>query len=182
MLVRRFIFIGAALAAPFVAPQAGEAHSGGLDGNGGHYCRQAGYDSGKCSPLGSYHCHQSPCGQAAATTTTTRRTTTTAPKPTTTAAPAAVVTTTTTEAPTTTTEAPTITTEAPTTTTEAPTTTTTAAVVALVDEASTSKEKEKEQEGNPVLGFAVLAGLGYGGYRLVKRKVTKPQPPADDAA
>ena len=177
MHARRFVFIGAALAAPFVAPQAGEAHSGGLDGNGGHHCRQAGYDSGKCAPLGSYHCHQSPCGQAAATTTTTRPTTTTTRRPTTTttAAAAAVVTTTTTAPP------PTTTTEAPTTTTtEAPTTTTTAAVVALVDEASTSTEKD--EEGNPVLGFAVLAGLGYGGYRLVKRKVTKAPPPADDAA
>lgn len=37
------------------------AHSGGLDANGGHFCREAGYESGACSPLDSYHCHQSGC-------------------------------------------------------------------------------------------------------------------------
>lgn len=37
------------------------AHSGGLDSNGGHYCREAGYESGACSPLNSYHCHDSGC-------------------------------------------------------------------------------------------------------------------------
>ena len=37
------------------------AHSGGLDSNGGHYCREAGYNSGSCGPLDSYHCHESGC-------------------------------------------------------------------------------------------------------------------------
>lgn len=37
------------------------AHSGGLDSNGGHYCRDAGYEAGTCSPLGSYHCHDVGC-------------------------------------------------------------------------------------------------------------------------
>lgn len=37
------------------------AHSGGLDSNGGHYCREAGYESGACSPLDSYHCHEDGC-------------------------------------------------------------------------------------------------------------------------
>lgn len=43
------------------------SHGGGLDANGGHHCREAGYNSGKCSPLGSYHCHRAGCvapGQA----------------------------------------------------------------------------------------------------------------------
>ena len=37
----------------------GEAggHSGGLDANGGHHCREAGYASGACGPLDSYHTH-----------------------------------------------------------------------------------------------------------------------------
>lgn len=34
------------------------AHPGGLDAQGGHHCRQAGFDSGKCSPLNSYHYHR----------------------------------------------------------------------------------------------------------------------------
>lgn len=33
------------------------AHSGGTDSSGGHYCREAGYEAGTCSPLGSYHTH-----------------------------------------------------------------------------------------------------------------------------
>jgi hypothetical protein len=34
------------------------AHSGGLDSNGGHHCREAGFNSGKSAPLNSYHCHR----------------------------------------------------------------------------------------------------------------------------
>lgn len=45
------LFIVAVTASP------ASAHSGGLDSKGGHYCRQAGYNSGKCSPLNSYHYH-----------------------------------------------------------------------------------------------------------------------------
>lgn len=33
------------------------AHSGGTDSSGGHYCREAGYESGSCGPLNSYHSH-----------------------------------------------------------------------------------------------------------------------------
>ena len=33
------------------------AHSGGTDSSGGHYCREAGYEAGTCSPLNSYHYH-----------------------------------------------------------------------------------------------------------------------------
>ena len=44
-----------------VLPGVASAHSGGLDSNGGHYCREAGYASGSCSPLDSYHCHQAGC-------------------------------------------------------------------------------------------------------------------------
>ena len=64
-------------------------NSGGLDASGGHHCRQAGYNSGKCSPLNSYHCHKSSCVAPGTVTTTappTTTTTTTKP-PTTTTAP-----------------------------------------------------------------------------------------------
>jgi hypothetical protein len=58
--MRRFLVVltGLALAVVTSVPGVG-AHSGGIDSNGGHYCRQAGYDAGKCSPLGSYHSHGS---------------------------------------------------------------------------------------------------------------------------
>lgn len=52
--ITRLVFIGAALVTPFIgSPMPADAHSGGLDGTGGHHCRQAGYDSGKCAPLNS---------------------------------------------------------------------------------------------------------------------------------
>ena len=164
MRVRRFIAIGAVLVAPLAGHDGASAHGGGLDSTGGHHCRQAGYDSGKCSPLNSYHCHQSPCGDSApATTTTVRRTTTTA-------APRAAATTTT--------AAPTTTTEATTTTTAAPTTTTLAPDLSDADPAGTTRSQAKdEEETDPVaaaFGFAILGGLGFGGYRLVKRMVRKP--------
>lgn len=44
-----------------VLPDVAAAHSGGLDSNGGHYCREAGYESGACAPLNSYQCHQPGC-------------------------------------------------------------------------------------------------------------------------
>jgi hypothetical protein len=59
----RKVLVAAALAiASFgvTIPAAG-AHGGGLDQNGGHYCRDAGYRSGKCGPRNSYHCHRSYC-------------------------------------------------------------------------------------------------------------------------
>ena len=175
MTVRRFIAIGAVLVAPLAGHDGASAHGGGLDSTGGHHCRQAGYDSGKCSPLNSYHCHQSPCGDSApaTTTTTVRRTTTTA------APRAAATTTTTTAAPTTTTEATTTTTAAPTTTTEATTTTTLAPDLSDADPAGTTRSQDKgeEEDADPVaaaFGFALLGGLGFGGYRLVKRMVRKP--------
>ena len=55
------MLVAVLLTAGVVAPGAASAHSGGLDSNGGHYCRDAGYDAGTCSPLNSYHCHQSGC-------------------------------------------------------------------------------------------------------------------------
>lgn len=58
MRVRVALGLTVAMAVP--AGTAG-AHSGGLDANGGHYCREAGYESGSCSPLNSYHCHESGC-------------------------------------------------------------------------------------------------------------------------
>jgi hypothetical protein len=49
----------ALLAAGLVAGSAATAlaHPGGLDASGGHHCREAGFASGKCSPLNSYHSH-----------------------------------------------------------------------------------------------------------------------------
>lgn len=42
-------------------PGFASAHQGGIDSNGGHHCRQRGFDSGLCSPVNSYHCHQPGC-------------------------------------------------------------------------------------------------------------------------
>ena len=59
--VRR-VALGIALTVALVgSPGTATAHSGGLDSNGGHYCREAGYESGACSPLNSYHCHEAGC-------------------------------------------------------------------------------------------------------------------------
>ena len=161
----RLAFGAALLLAPFTAPAPADAHGGGLDSNGGHHCRQAGYDSGKCSPLNSYHCHSSTCvapgsattkptpTTARATTSTVRRTTATPPPPTTT-----------------TTEAPTTTTTESTTTTTTSSTTTTSTTVLLP--AATPVAAEKEPEAGPVegaLAVVVLGGMGYGGYRLLRR-------------
>lgn len=60
-LLRRALAVVLALAV-IGLPGSAAAHSGGLDSDGGHYCGEAGYEAGTCSPLGSYHCHQSPCG------------------------------------------------------------------------------------------------------------------------
>lgn len=162
--VKRLLFIGAVLVAPFVPAPAAEAHSGGLDSTGGHHCRQAGYDSGKCSPLNSYHCHRSPCGEAAPAPTTTtarpRATTTTAPRPTTT----------TTQAPTTTTEAPTTTTSTSTTTSTTTTSTTSTTVAPAT--VPVKADKDPDDEAGPVasaLTLAVIGGAGYGGFRLYRR-------------
>jgi hypothetical protein len=59
--VRKLLFVilaamsSLSLAAPAVA------HGGGLDSNGGHYCRAAGAKSKKCGPVNSYHCHRAGC-------------------------------------------------------------------------------------------------------------------------
>jgi hypothetical protein len=164
--IGRLAFAGALVAAPFIGAPAAEAHGGGLDSTGGHYCRQAGYDSGKCAPLNSYHCHQAPCGEAApattakATTTTVRRTTTTSPPP--------PPTTATTQATTTTMKAATTTTEATTTTTTEATTTTTSTT--LVPVAADRGESDDGGAGAVLGGVAVTGALGFGGYRLVRRR------------
>lgn len=62
-LVRVGVSVAVAIAVAGLPTLAG-AHSGGLDSNGGHYCQEAGYEAGTCSPLGSYHCHQSPCADS----------------------------------------------------------------------------------------------------------------------
>ena len=59
--VRRWAAIFILMVGSLGAMAPAEAHSGGIDRNGGHYCRAAGYRSGKCSPLNSYHCHRSGC-------------------------------------------------------------------------------------------------------------------------
>lgn len=58
----RLRFVAALLIAfALFAPSAATAHSGALDSNGGHHCRTAGYESGSCGPLNSYHCHEAGC-------------------------------------------------------------------------------------------------------------------------
>ena len=60
MGVRR-VFILTGLLPVLLLPAGANAHQGGLDANGGHHCRQAGFSSGLCSPLNSYHCHKAGC-------------------------------------------------------------------------------------------------------------------------
>ena len=165
----RLAFGAALLLAPFAAASPADAHSGGLDSTGGHHCRQAGYDSGKCSPLNSYHCHSSTCSAPGTATTKPTSTPTTARATTTTVRR----TTTTQQPPTTTTEAPTTTTTESTTTTSSTTTssTTTTSTTVLLPVA-TPAAADKESEAGPVEGAlvgAVLAGMGYGGYRLLRK-------------
>src|SRR5687767_560343 len=63
--------VGLVIAMFFLAvPAPAYSHPGGLDSNGGHHCRAAGYNSGQCAPLNAYHCHQPPCGGATAPTPT----------------------------------------------------------------------------------------------------------------
>jgi hypothetical protein len=156
------------------------AHGGGIDGNGGHYCRDAGFNSGTCSPLGSYHCHQPGCdprGPDAAAPPAPPPTAVLAPPPPppppTTAAPTTTAPPppTTTEPPTTTTAAPT-TTEPPSTTTIAAPTTTTTATSTTAPPTTVVEMEPASEEGGPVetaLGLGILAGMGYGGYRVVRR-------------
>lgn len=163
--IARLAFVGAVLLSPFAQPAPASAHSGGLDSTGGHHCRQAGYDSGKCSPLNSYHCHSSTCSAPGTATTKPASTPTTARAATTTT----VRRTTTTQPPPTTTEAPTTTTTESTTTTTTSTTTTSTTVVLPV---TVPAAAEKEPEAGPAegaLAVIVLGGLGYGGYRLLRR-------------
>lgn len=149
-----------ALALPWPAAQ---GHGGGLDSNGGHHCREAGYDTGHCAPLGSYHCHRSPCGETATTSPPQ-----TAPPDTRASsgsggagrsggAGAAVTTSTT--------STTTSTTTSSTTSTTVPPTTTTAAEEIDVEPAASGDDVGF---GDMVLTAGVLGGLLYGGYRLVR--------------
>jgi hypothetical protein len=47
--------------------------------------------------------------------------------------------------------------------------------------ATPTQTSDSTDSGNPVVGAAVLGGLGYGGYRLIKQGKTKKVdvPPAD---
>jgi hypothetical protein len=59
--VRKLLFVAIAMVSSLSMAAPAVAHSGGIDGNGGHYCRDAGARSGKCKPVGSYHCHRAGC-------------------------------------------------------------------------------------------------------------------------
>ena len=59
--MRKAIVALVVLLASFGAAAPVAAHGGGLDSNGGHHCRDAGYRSGKCGPRNSYHCHRAHC-------------------------------------------------------------------------------------------------------------------------
>ena len=59
--MRKLVAAVVVVIASFGAVAPVSAHGGGLDKNGGHYCRDAGFRSGKCSPRNSYHCHKSHC-------------------------------------------------------------------------------------------------------------------------
>lgn len=175
--MRRWLSFLAAvlLAMSAYVPTAG-AHGGGTDNNGGHYCREAGFESGKCQPLGSYHCHSAGCVDPNAVEEP-------APTTTTTTAPPLPPTTTTATPTTTTTTAPPTTT---TTTTEAPTTTTTEAPTTTVEEAEEEVPLVADEEtpiqvapiatqdeagaADSLFGFLLLAGMGYGGYRFVQHR------------
>jgi hypothetical protein len=171
----RWLFVAAVVLSPLAGGSGAEAHGGGLDGTGGHHCRQAGYESGKCSPLNSYHCHQSPCGSQAPATTTEPAppATTAAPPPPTTAVPTTIATTTTSTTvpvPTTTT-----TTAVATSTSTSESTTTTAVVFPKADPASSSRADAEEELSalDYVVTLAFLGGVGFGGYRLATRRARR---------
>lgn len=68
--MRRVVLVPMVVVATFVAGGVG-GHQGGLDDNGGHHCREAGFNSGLCAPLDSYHCHQEGCTIPAGETVST---------------------------------------------------------------------------------------------------------------
>lgn len=161
--MRRIVLLLVPLLAPLAVAGTADAHGGGLDSNGGHHCRQAGFDSGKCSPLNSYHSHGGgeadpppppPAPRATAPPPPPPPPPTTAPPP-----PPPPPTTTTTAAPTTTTTRPTTTT----TTTERETTTT----AAELEPASAEEPEPGFSDG--VLSTLLLGGAGYGGVKLYRR-------------
>ena len=130
-----------------------QAHGGGTDSNGGHYCREAGYNSGKCAPLGSYHCHSAGCVSPGSPRTE--------PDPTTSSPPST-----------------TTTTEAPTTTTEAPTTSTTftdrvTQTTGIFDDQETVSDEASPLAGVVTLG--IFGGAGYGVYRMVQNRRAAPR-------
>lgn len=160
------------LAVLALSPPAAMAHGGGLDSNGGHHCREAGYRSGKCSPLNSYHCHRPGCvlpgGQSGPGTIPT---TSSLPRPSST-------TSTTTTTPTTTTTTPTTTTTmAMTSTTSPPSTTSTETPPAPPPELADAEGGGGDS--NPLVTLTLVGAIGYGGYRLAKRKSDSKEHPTD---
>ena len=156
LLVVAFAASGAVFA-PFIPAH---GHGGGTDSNGGHYCREAGYNSGKCAPLGSYHCHSAGCVEpggnpSPAPAQTTRATSAPPPPP-----PTTLATTTTASTTTTSTTIRARTTDAPRTT------------ELDANDARASTEDEASA-GETIAGLALLGGLGYGAFRLVQRRRAK---------
>ena len=148
------------------------AHSGGLDSSGGHHCREAGFNNGKCSPLNSYHCHSSGCVAPGSTPTTQPKPTTTSTSPPRTTTTSTPTTTTTTQLTTTTTTEPTTTTTTqPTTTTTEPTTTTTPPITTTTLELPL--DSAESGAGGAFLGLGILGGFAYGGFRLVRGVVRR---------
>jgi hypothetical protein len=160
----RVIFVLLMVTALMALSPPANAHSGGLDSNGGHHCREAGFNSGKCSPLNSYHCHSAGCVvPGSATTTQPKPTTTSTSPPTTTTTTAATSTSTSTS----TTTSTTTTQPSTTTTTSTTTSTTTTQPSTTTTTVDLSNDSTEAGAGGAFLGLGILGAFAYGGYRLV---------------
>lgn len=144
--LRRLAVVAVAAGALSMFGASAGAHGGGLDANGGHHCREAGYNSGKCAPLGSYHCHRPGCVEPGARP----------PEP----VPVQVVPVATPESTPDPTPPPT---PAPEPTTERPAVVTPDPPLEPTEEAS-----ESLGIGETVVALALLGGMGYGILRVVR--------------
>lgn len=143
-VVCRVALVAVAVGGFSIVGGAAGAHGGGLDANGGHHCREAGYRSGKCAPLGSYHCHRPGCVEPGARP----------PEP----EPVEVVPLATPE------PEPT----PPPTLTPEPTAEPTAVVTAEPPLEATEEASESLGIGETIVVLALLAGMGYGILRVVR--------------